>query len=238
MSGAADTIAAAVGGSGWLRGYVRGKLGSDPVFEAGRAVVERVGGPVVDLGCGLGLFGLWLRQHGRNFSYRGCDLGVWKIEAGRRAAERLGYEDFRLEVADMRDFGLEGAKVVCAFDVIHYLDAAGQTVLVERLVEAARRGGTVLIRTGVRGCGWRSAVTRLEEWWTRASGWIRGGAINFPQLEDLRSRFMAAGCHVEVRPLWGNTPFSSHWLEVTSAVTMQNILPFPALQQGRALGES
>jgi SAM-dependent methyltransferase len=215
VSAATDTIAAAVGGGRWLRGYVRGKLGSDPVFEAGRAVVERVGGPVVDLGCGLGLFGLWLRQHGLRTPYRGCDLGVWKIEAGRRAAERLRCGDFRLEAAEMAGFPLEGAGVICAFDVIHYLDAAGQAVLVERLIEASRAGGTVLIRTGVRGCGWRSAVTRVEEWWTRASGWIRGGAINFPQLEDLRGRFATAGCRVEARPLWGNTPFSSHWLEVT-----------------------
>ena len=51
MSAVAETIADAVGGSRWLRGYVRGKLGSDPVFEAGRVVVVRTGGPVVDLGC-------------------------------------------------------------------------------------------------------------------------------------------------------------------------------------------
>ena len=216
MSSVAETIADAVGGSRWLRGYVRGKLGSDPVFEAGRVVVVRTGGPVVDLGCGLGLFGLWLRQLKVDAAYRGCDLGSWKIEAGQRAATQLGCEDFQLRVADMTDFSLEGARTVCAFDVIHYLDAAGQALLMERLIDAARRGATVLIRTGVRGCGWRSAVTRAEEWWTRASGWIRGGKINFPRLEDLHEVFAAAGCRVEVRPLWGKTPFSSYWLEVTA----------------------
>jgi hypothetical protein len=216
MSVAADTIAEAVGGGRWLRGYVRGKLGSDPVFEAAWAVVERVGGPVTDLGCGLGLFGLWLRQHGCEVSYRGCDLAAWKIAAGQQAAERLGYGDFRLETADLTDFPVEGARVVCAFDVVHYLDLAGQAALVERLAAAARKGGTVLVRTGVRGCGWRSAVTGLEEWWTRASGWIRGGQINFPRLEDLREQFAAAGCQVDAKPLWGRTFFSSHWLEVTA----------------------
>jgi SAM-dependent methyltransferase len=216
MSTAADTIAAAVGGGRWLRGYVRGKLASDPVFEAARAVVESVGGPVTDLGCGLGLFGLWLRHHGYKVSYRGCDLADWKIAAGHQAAERLGYGDFRLETADLTRFPVEGARVVCAFDVIHYLDGAGQAELVDRLAAVAREGSTVLVRTGVRGCGWRSAVTGLEEWWTRASGWIRGGQINFPRLEDLRQSFASAGCRVEAKPLWGRTFFSSHWLEVTA----------------------
>jgi hypothetical protein len=212
---AADNIAAAVGGSRWLRGYVRGKLVADPLFEEGRAVVERIGGPVVDLGCGLGLFGLWLRQHELSVPYRGCDLGRWKIEAGRGAAERLGYENFQLEVGDMTGFSVDGARVVCAFDVIHYLDSVTQDALLRRLIEASCGGATVLIRTGVRGCGWRSAVTQAEEWWTRASGWIRGGKINFPELEKLQEKFSAAGCRVVARPLWGKTPFSSHWLEVT-----------------------
>jgi len=228
MSDVAQIIAEAVGGRRWLRGYVRGKLGSDPVFEAGRVVVERVGGPVVDLGCGLGLFGLWLRQHGVDAPYRGCDWGRWKVEAGQHAARQLGCGDFQLEVADMTGFSLDGAKVVCAFDVIHYLDEGGQALIVDRLIDAVRGGATVLIRTGVRGCGWRSAVTQAEEWWTRASGWIRGGKINFPRLQILHDVFVAAGCHVEVRPMWGHTPFSSHWLEMTAAPDLPLVVLRPS----------
>lgn len=215
MNEAADKIAEAVGDGRWLRGYVRGKLGSDPVFEAGRAVVEKLGGPVTDLGCGLGLFGLWLQARGCEVAYRGCDLAGWKVASGQRAASRLGAANFSLVAADMISFPLDGARVVCAFDVIHYLDDAGQSAMVHRLAAAVHGGSTVLVRTGVRGCGWRSAVTRMEEWWTRASGWIRGGQINFPRLEDLREWFTASGCRVEARPLWGGTLFSSHWLEVT-----------------------
>lgn len=216
MNEVAERIAEAVGGSRWLRGYVRGKLTMDPVFEAGRAVVERVGGPVTDLGCGLGLFGLWLRARGSAVAYRGCDLAGWKIALGQKAAAQLGQGEFHLVTADMTDFPLDGARVICAFDVIHYLDDAGQAALMHRLAAAVHAGSTVLLRTGMRGCGWRSAVTGMEEWWTRASGWIRGGQINFPRLDDLRAQFAAAGCRVEARPLWGRTLFSSHWLEVTS----------------------
>lgn len=214
MSNPAEQIAQAIGGGRWLRGYVRGKLLSDPVFDEGLGEVRAIGGTVVDLGCGMGLFGLWLRAHGVGSAYRGCDLSGWKIGSGRRAAGRLGFADFDLDKGDMTLFPLEGASVVCAFDVLHYLSPDAQEGLVQKLAMAARDGAVVLVRTGVRGCGWRSAVTLVEEWWTRGSGWIRGGAVNFPDLEMLRREFVDAGCEVESRPLWGQTPFSSHWLRV------------------------
>lgn len=198
----------------WLRGYVKGKLRGDPVFDAARSSVEQLMLPVVDLGCGLGLLGMWLRAHDINVPYRGCDLGGWKIVAGNKAAQRLGLSDFMLEEADMCRFPLESPRIVCAFDVLHYLPAADQEMLVLRLAGAARQGSVVLLRTGVRGCGWRTFATTTEEWWTRLTGWIRGGRINFPQLDELVATFEREGCRVDGQPLWGKTPFSSHWLRV------------------------
>jgi hypothetical protein len=128
----------------------------------------------------------------------------------------MGWRDWELTEGDMTSFPLDGAGVVCAFDVLHYLPPEGQKRLIERLAQAARNDAVVLVRTGVRGCGWRSAVTLAEEWWTRLSGWIRGGTVNFPDLAMLRRQLAEADCVVEVRPLWGRTPFSSHWLRVAA----------------------
>lgn len=200
--------------SRWLKGYIRGKLGSDPVFNAGLEALNGREGLVIDLGCGLGLFGLWLRAHGCELPYTGCDLGGWKIAAGNAAAERLGFKAISLHDADMTAFPLDGASVICAFDVLHYLPAEVQERFVQKLAEAAAGGALLLVRTGVRGCGWRSAITLLEEFWTRLSGWIRGGQVNFPVLPQLVAKFEKAGCKVEVRPLWGKTPFSSYWLKI------------------------
>jgi len=207
-------IAHAYEGGRWLRGYIEGKLRGDPVFVAGEAEVTRRGGLVVDLGCGLGLFGMWLRAQGSMLPYRGCDLGGWKIRAGNEAAARLGYSDFTLCEGDMLEFPLDGAGCVCAFDVLHYLPADGQRLFISRLTAAARGGAVILVRTGVRGCGWRSWITILEELWTRATGWIGGGQINFPRLPDLVAEFEGQGCSAVARPLWGKTPFSSHWIRV------------------------
>jgi hypothetical protein len=214
----AATISCAFEGGRWLRGYVKGKLTADPVFEVAREAVVRSGLPVTDLGCGLGLFGLWLRVQGIGLPYRGCDLTVWKIEAGRKAAGRLGFEDFQIGAADLCHYPLEGPAVVCAFDILHYLPVAAQSALTQKLALAAIQGSVVLLRTGVRGCGWRTGVTLVEEWWTRCTGWIRGGALNFPSLQELVETFEHAGCRVRFRPLWGNTPFSSHWLEISGPV--------------------
>lgn len=210
---AAGQIASAFGRSKWLRGYIRGKLRADPVFPAALEELCASPGPVVDLGCGLGLLGFWLRRHGYEEPYRGCDLSAWKIHAAQGAVNRMGW-DLELSAGDMTKFPLAGARWICAFDVLHYLGPDVQRAMISRLGAVAKGGATVLLRTGVKGCGWRSAVTIAEEYWTRCSGWIRGGAVNFPALSELEVWVAAEGCRMQARPLWGRTPFSSHWVRI------------------------
>lgn len=212
----ATKIASAFDGGRWLKGYIRGKVLADPVFEEGLSAILLKGGDVTDLGCGLGLLGLWLKSKDYAGKYRGCDLGGWKIIAGNQAAERLGFADIELYEGDLTEFSWGETDTICAFDILHYLPKEVQELLLRRLAMAARSGALVLIRNGVRGCGWRSSVTLAEEWWTRASGWIRGGTINFPELGRLRDIFEEEGCCFEAKPLWGRTPFSSYWLKVSA----------------------
>jgi SAM-dependent methyltransferase len=204
-----------LGGGRWLHGYIQGKLLGDPVFNEGLTALQGVRGPLLDLGCGLGLFGFWINLHGLFIDYKGCDIGGWKIAAGQKAALKLGYP-MELSEVNLLDFSLEKAGVICAFDILHYLPLDQQEVMVHRLASAARNGSLVLIRNGVRDCGWRSCMTLLEEWWTRATGWIQGGSINFPRLNHLIEVFESEGCIVEAKPLWGKTPFSSYWLTISS----------------------
>lgn len=210
-------ISQACEGGRWLQGYVRGKLRYDPIFPAAQTIISRSPLPIMDLGCGLGLLGLWLRIHGITSAYYGCDLSDWKIAVGNKAAERLGFGNFKIEESNMCLYPLATPSIVCALDVIHYLPPDVQASLIKKMALAAQDGSVVLLRTGVRGCGWRSGATLLEEWWTRWSGWIRGGHLNFPSLPALIRAFEAEGCRVKHQPLWGKTPFSSYWLEITAA---------------------
>jgi hypothetical protein len=214
MTDVAKEIATAFAVGPFFQGYIRGKLRTDPVFDEGLRALRECDGKIVDLGCGFGLFGLWAGKHGLENPYSGYDLSSWKIEAGRRAARALGFQNYSLEVENMTASDLEGAGLIVAFDVIHYLDSRQQNELFDRLARAAQRGSIVLIRTGVRGCGWRTSVTIAHEWWTRLSGWIRGGHLNFPTREGLVAAFEARDCDVIHRPLWGGTPFSSHLFKI------------------------
>lgn len=199
----------------WLKGYVQGKLSTDPLFNQALQEVQQYQGGIIDLGCGLALFALWLREHGMMLSYRGCDLVAWKIKAAEAAMQKLGHTNIVLEIAEMTEFSLEDAAVVCVFDVLHYLSADVQHQLVTRLAMAARGGAIVLIRTGVKGCGWRSFLTLIQEFWIKITGWIQGGSVTLPDLKNLIELFQSQGCLVESRPLWGKTPFSNYWLKVS-----------------------
>ena len=58
---------------GFLRTYVRAKLASDPVYAA---VFEQLRGsdlPVIDVGCGVGILAMYLRQRGFTAPIVGID---------------------------------------------------------------------------------------------------------------------------------------------------------------------
>jgi hypothetical protein len=93
------------------------------------------------------------------------------------------------------------------FDVLHYLSSSEQKLMLERLAKAAEAGSLILLRTTFKDAGWRYLVTLAEEWWTRVSGWISGGEVNFPNRRALVSFFKNRGLGIGVTPLWGKTPF-------------------------------
>jgi hypothetical protein len=207
-------IAKAYGNSRWLRGYVRGKIGLDPVFPLARREIVKRQQPVVDIGCGIGLLGISMRASGIPLRYRGTDIVPWKINKAKDAVRYYGFEEVGFDVVDALGTQIPPRATVCMIDVLHYLDPAGQRTMLGRLADAAGAGSLVLIRTGLRGTGWRFFFTWLVEMWTRATGWIRGGAVNFPAKKDIEEFFATRGLKTEITPLWGRTPFASYLVKV------------------------
>jgi hypothetical protein len=207
-------ISRAYGSSRWLRGYVRGKIQWDPVYPLARREIIKRYQPVIDIGCGIGLLGISMRAAGISLRYRGTDISAWKINLGKEAVRYYGFENAGFEVCDALSTTITPGATVCMIDVLHYLDVEEQQRMLHRLAEAAEEGSLVLIRTALRGTGWRYAVTLIEEWWTRATGWIRGGQINFPTREEILGVFEDRGLNAEVSPLWGKTPFASYLVKV------------------------
>ncbi len=191
----------------WLQGYVRGKLRSDPVYEATRELLTGSSLPVLDVGCGVGLFACWLREHGCEMPIHGFDLDGQKIAKAQRAT--ASYKDVTFHASDAaQETGRRGNVVI--FDVLHFFGAAPRRLLLDRMAALVPADGCCIIRATVGDRSWRFAVTRVEDWLLRAIRWMPSDAVHYPTVEEVCTPFRERGFSCEVRPLWAGTPFNSY----------------------------
>lgn len=205
----------------WRQGYVRGKLRSDPAYAAAFDRLRDSPLPLLDLGCGIGLLEFYLRERGFTAPLRGVDFDAKKIAEAQRIAA-AHYPDVQFAVADVaradvvtgtaprwQDGAGERGHVVI-LDLLHYLAEGAQLPLLEQVADRVAPGALCLIRATPRDASWRFRVTQLEEFFIRASRWIRSEARHYLTREEICAPFLARGFACEVRPLWGRTPFNSH----------------------------
>lgn len=189
------------------RSYARGKLRWDPVFRAVAPLFESSSRPLLDVGCGLGLLGQYLREHGFRARYLGVDLDTRKIDEARPAArDGLDLEFATASATALPDFSGDVALV----DVLHYLPAGHQQLALAEAAARVRPGGLIVIRNVVRDASWRFRATVAEEHFIRALRWMRYPATHYPERNEIEAPLRATGFATEVRPLWGRTPFNSY----------------------------
>lgn len=195
---------------GAQRGYVRCKLASDPAYAAVTDVLDGHPLPLLDIGCGMGLLGHCLHACGALTHYVGLDHDPRKIAAGRHAARRGGLDPLmqwcQADIAELPP--LQGHVVL--LDILHYLPAVRQPVLLRHAVAHLAPHGRLIIRNVLREANWRFHATRVEEFFLHCSGWMRNGAQHYPSADEIRAPLEAAGLVMEIRPLRGHTPFNSY----------------------------
>jgi len=191
----------------WHRDYARAKLAMDPAYAAAAQAIEAGGAmPLLDVGCGMGLLGFYLRERGWQGDYLGVDFDPRKLAAGRAATrdgERIAFHDGRAQALPVF------AGNVALIDVLHYLERDAQRVL---LAEAAARvapGACLVVRNVLRDRSWRFRATVAEEWLIHAIRWMRAAPRHYPLREEIEQPLRDAGLEVAVQPLWGRTPFNS-----------------------------
>jgi SAM-dependent methyltransferase len=195
----------------WLQGYARGKLRSDPVFAAAFELLKEAPLPLLDLGCGIGLFEFYLRERGFAAPLIGCDFDAGKIAHAQRSATAAGDPSIAFRVGDLTQGLPDGDPGhVVLVDVLHYLPVEAQQELLRRVAARVAPGGLCLIRETPRDRSWRFRLTQMEERFIHAITWMKSGAVHFPSAEEVIAPFSAQGFSVEMRPLWGRTPFNSH----------------------------
>ena len=190
----------------WLRGYVDGKLRSDPVYAATAAIIAAHPAPVLDVGCGPGLLAHYLDARGIDVPYHGVDTDARKIAHARKAAQRL--PGARFEQADCLNLP-EWQGHVMLLDMLHYLDEYKQAQLLNAAIARLAPGASLVIRTVIRDHSWRFRMTQAEEAIIRGSRWIRGGVKHYPRIDDLLLPLRSAGLSVDRAPMFGHTPFNS-----------------------------
>ena len=104
-------------------------------------------GPVLDIGCGFGLFSLYYAATGPRRFVRGLDVSGGRIALARRAAGRLGLDNVSYEEGDARDFKGDG-EVSAAYmlDIVHHVPPASVPPLLRALRRALPAGGRLLVK--------------------------------------------------------------------------------------------
>lgn len=184
----------------FLRHYVRGKIASDPLYDAVFERLRETRDPILDVGCGAGVLALYLRERGVRTHIRGIDHDGAKIAIARR----VGGESVSFEVGDARDAG-NWSGTVLMLDLLHYFDSEEQRRLLEN---ASRHANTIIVRDAVNDGSWRYRLTYAQESLARAIGWLKAERLHFATREAIAAPF--EGFAAEVIPLWGRTPFNNY----------------------------
>jgi SAM-dependent methyltransferase len=189
------------------RDYARNKLRFDPAYAAVAALVAGSGEDLLDIGCGLGLLGFYLRELGFRGRYLGIDFDAPKIAEARRIADTFA-DNLVFDHGDANALPAFCGNVV-VLDVLHYLRAADQQHLLREAATRVGPGALLIVRNVLRARSWRFHATRIEEYFLYATRWMRSPVRHYPERKEIEVTLLSAGLSVEVRPLWGNTPFNS-----------------------------
>ena len=174
------------------------------------AALQRVAGhpqPLFDLGCGIGLFAFFLREHGVDVPVLGVDHDAKKVAVASGVA--AGDRSLQFRQADAREPVPHGMNVV-ALDILHYFRDDEQTAILGSIAAAVPPGGVAIIRDAIRDGSWRYRLTAAQETFSRAVRWLKAERLNFPTATRIVTPFRALGYQEEVMPLWGRTPFNNY----------------------------
>jgi SAM-dependent methyltransferase len=104
-------------------------------------------GPVLDIGCGFGLFSLYYAATAPRRLVRGLDVNARRIALARRAAARLGIDNVAYAEGDARDFKGD-TEVAGAYmlDIVHHVPPPTVAPMLRQLRRCLAPGGVLLVK--------------------------------------------------------------------------------------------
>lgn len=204
----ADRLARLYGGRS-LQGYVRWKVRMDHAYAATLEVLRGRTAPLVDVGCGIGLLPFYLRENGYTPPIIGIDFDERKIALAQRAATR--YREIDFIAGDAREALPDGHDIIL-LDILHYFDGTSQQRILANAARALGPDGVLVIRQAIRDGSWRHRLTQIVDASARVFRWMKAERLLFPSREEIAGAF--AGFDVDVRPLWGRTPYNTYFFVI------------------------
>ena len=126
----------------WVRfGILRQRF----LDEIGQYLPET--GPVLDIGCGFGLFSLYYAATAPRRFVRGIDVSARRIAIARRAAGRLSIANVTYAEGDAREFKGDGEFAAAyMLDIVHHIPPATVPPLLQALRRSLGRDGVLLVK--------------------------------------------------------------------------------------------
>ena len=119
------------------------------------------GGVIYDLGCGHGLFSLFLALSSGERMIEGYDLSEEKIRIAREAGRDVPNAEFW--PADILEQELGSCDSVVILDVLYLIPYAKQEKIISRCCELLRPGGLLLIKTTDKRPRWKYLWAYFQE---------------------------------------------------------------------------
>jgi len=192
-----------------VKRYTRGKLLTDPLYEGVHRELEGSAHPLLDIGCGMGILAMYLRERNWTNPVSGFDYDDTKISDGGAMLAKGGYEAVSLDQGDARKSLPDHLGDVTILDILQFFDPAEQRELLRLASARVAPGGRLIIRSGLLEKNVRFTITWLVDLFAKATFWMKAAPVHYPTREFFQEVLEKEGFEVEIKPFWGITPFNN-----------------------------
>lgn len=187
----------------YVEQFVKWKMKLDPFFLKLDSVVPRQA-HVLDLGCGYGMASHWLAAFTDTRTFWGVDYDEDKIRVAQRSATEIARIKFAQ--GDLLECDLPPADAALLLDVLHYWIPEKQQLILNKVRQALRPGGRLILRDGARTeSAEHRNIHRWEVFATRLGMNRTKEGLHFQTLGEMEAMLKRAGfTRWELQPGAGN----------------------------------